>query len=89
MKNEASEFQCDGCKSYTSYVEVGGTFEIGDFLYTFCPKCSDKLADQLGHELDYFDEHWSSPSGCHQDCPTCEAEDVVRKFVEAKCENTL
>ena len=24
--------------------------------------------------MSWDNEHWSSPNGCHQDCPACEAE---------------
>lgn len=31
-------------------------------------------------------EHWSSPNGCHEDCPACDAEEEWKQ--EVACDNT-
>jgi hypothetical protein len=44
-----------------------------------------EYADEQGNEAgeNPAEDHWSSPNGCHEDCPACAAEAEWGKVVES------
>ena len=43
-----------------------------------CPKCGCLCHEVEDEDYESPMEHWSSPNGCHEDCPACEDERAHR-----------
>jgi hypothetical protein len=73
----AKTYEIRACAECREEIRVVG---CGDESWDFCEGCQliegetiDLVVDQNGEGIE-SPEHWSTPNGCHEDCPACEKE---------------